>query len=60
MDAYFCYIHRPAKPVADLRILACDGDDELAARLDEMAADYPAARIEVFRDERLVTVMAAP
>jgi hypothetical protein len=60
MDAYFCYIHRPARAVADLKILNCTGKAELDRRLVELTADYPSARVEVFQGERLVRVIERP
>jgi hypothetical protein len=60
MGAYFCYIHRPSKAVAELKILNCAGERELRAQLEEVAADYPNARLEVFHGERLIRVVERP
>jgi hypothetical protein len=54
MDTYFCYVSRAHKPIADLRVLACADDRDLERQVDEIARDYPVARLDLFKDDRLV------
>lgn len=54
MDAYFCYIHRDAKPIAEMKILAGDSRIELGRQLGQLIGDYPAAQLEIFQGDRLV------
>jgi hypothetical protein len=54
MDAYFCYIHRPSRSVAELKILNCETEASLERQLARLMADYPDARLEIFHGETLI------
>jgi hypothetical protein len=54
MDAYFCYIHRTGRSVAEMRVLTCATPADLDREMLELVGDYPTARFEIFQGERLI------
>lgn len=59
MDAYFCYIHRDTRPIAELKVLTAETEAELERELARLRADYPDARFEIFQGDRLVRRIGA-
>lgn len=58
MEPYFCYIHRDAKPVAELKVLTPDSEAGLELELARLRIDYPQSRFEIFQGDRLVATLA--
>jgi hypothetical protein len=54
LDAYFCYIHRAGRAVPQFRVLVCDSDDDLDEEAAVLAAEYPHARLDIYREESFV------
>lgn len=57
METYFCYIHRDARAVAEMRVLDASSDAGLGRQLARLMTDYPDARLELFQGDRLVTAI---
>ena len=59
MDTYFCYIHRDAKPIAELKVLAAETEAGLEREIARLRVDYPDARFEIFQGDQLVSRIEA-
>jgi hypothetical protein len=57
MDSYFCYIHRDAKAVAELKVLTPENEAGLELELTRLRADYPGSRFEIFHGDQLVATI---
>lgn len=57
MSDYLCFIYVKPDAVPELRILDCDGDQQVKARLAATLGEWPKAhRIEVIHGDRVILV----
>ncbi|RZJ45204.1 MAG: hypothetical protein EON87_08085 [Brevundimonas sp.] len=59
MPTYFCFIYASPDAVPELRVLDCEGDDQVAKRVAATLGEWPQAyRVEVTNGDRLVFATA--